>query len=120
VVPFRTETIQVAGAVASPHAFLYRKGTTVGEILHLAGGPTREADRGRIFVLRADGSIRGRNSGQSIFASDSAFDKLRLYPGDTVVVPEKAVHPSLMSQFMMMSQFLSQSSVSAMAANQLK
>jgi protein involved in polysaccharide export with SLBB domain len=120
VVPFHTETIQVAGAVASPHAFLYRKGATVGEILHLAGGPTREADRGQIYLLRADGSIRGRNPGQSIFASGSDFFKLRLYPGDTVVVPEKIVHPSLLSQFMMMSQFLSQSSVSAMAANQLK
>ena len=120
VVPFHTETIQVAGAVASPHAFLYRKGATVGEILHLAGGPTREADRGQIFVLRADGSIRGRNPGQSIFASDFDFYKLRLYPGDTVVVPEKTVHPSLLSQFIMMSQLLSQSSVSAMAANQLK
>jgi protein involved in polysaccharide export with SLBB domain len=120
VVPFQTETIQVAGAVASPHAFLYRKGATLGEILHLAGGPAREADRSRIFVLRADGSIRGRNSGQSIFAADLDFYKLRLYPGDTVVVPEKAVHPSLMSQFMMWSQFLSQSSVSAVAAGQLK
>lgn len=120
VVPFQTETIQVAGVVSSPHAFLYRRGATVGAMLHLAGGPTREADRGRIFVLRADGSIRGRNPGQSIFASDFDFYKLRLYPGDTVVVPEKIVHPSFMSQFMMWNQFLSQSSVSAMAAGQLK
>jgi hypothetical protein len=57
---------------------------------------------------------------QSVFASDFDFYKLRVYPGDTIVVPEKIVHPSIVSQFMMLSQLLSQSSIGAVEASQLK
>jgi protein involved in polysaccharide export with SLBB domain len=120
VVPFPPETIQVTGAVSSPHAFLYRRGATIGGCLHLAGGPNREADRGRIFVLRADGSVTSRDTRQSVFASDFDFYKLRLYPGDTVVVPEKNVHPSAMNQFLIWTQFLSQFSLSALEVDLLK
>jgi hypothetical protein len=56
--------------------------------------------------------------GNSIFTDD--FEKLRLYPGDAVVVPEKDVHPSGLNQLMIWSQFLTQLSFTALEANQLK
>jgi hypothetical protein len=49
------------------------------DYLQRAGGPDREADRHRMFVLRADGSVVSR---QYANVAHSA-----IYPGDTIVVP---------------------------------
>jgi polysaccharide biosynthesis/export protein len=118
VVPFVPETIQVIGAVFNPHAFLYNHGARVGEYLHLSGGPNRIADRKRMFVLRADGSVVGHDMGNSMFEDD--FKKLRLYPGDAIVVPEKDVRPSNLNQIMIWSQLASQASLSALEVGTLK
>jgi protein involved in polysaccharide export with SLBB domain len=118
MVPFTPETIQVVGAVFNPHAFLFHRDARVGEYLRMAGGPNREADRRRMFVLRADGSVVGREMGNSIFESD--FVRLRLYPGDAIIVPEKDVHPSALNQLMIWSQFLSQLSLSSLELDVLK
>ncbi len=102
------------------NAFLYHgKNARVGDYLHLAGGPSREADRRRAFILRANGTVTPREAGQSIFAS-SSFDKLRLYPGDSIVVPEKNVRPSTLSQILGWSQFISGYSIDALLVNSLK
>ena len=37
--------------------------------------------------MRANGTVISRNAGRPIFAA--SFDSLPLYPGDTVVVPER-------------------------------
>jgi polysaccharide export outer membrane protein len=118
VVPFVPETVQVVGAVFNPHAFLYDEDAKVGEFLRLAGGVTRVADRKRMFVLRADGSVVGHGMSNSIFEGD--FDKLHLYPGDAIVVPEKEVRPSALNQLMIWSQFMSQMSLNTLEISTLK
>jgi protein involved in polysaccharide export with SLBB domain len=118
VVPFAPETVQVVGAVFNQQAFLYANGARVAQYLHMAGGPNRDADRRRMFVMRADGAVVGHEMGNSIFTDD--FEHLRLYPGDAVVVPEKNIHPSGLNQLMIWSQFLTQLSFTALEANQLK
>jgi protein involved in polysaccharide export with SLBB domain len=105
VVPFTPETVQVIGAVFNPHSFLYHDGATVGEYLRLAGGPTRDADKKRIFVLRADGSVISHDSVSGAFSE--GFAKLRLHPGDSIVMPEKDVHPSANSYALAWAQALS-------------
>ena len=119
VVPSMTATIQVIGAVFNQNAFLFRGNGKVADYLHWAGGPTREADRGRAFILRANGTVTPRETGQSIFAA-SSFDKLRLYPGDSIIVPEKNVRPSTLSQILGWSQFVSGYSMDALLVNSLK
>ena len=117
-VSFAPETIQVVGAVFNQHAFLYSDSAKVGEYLRLAGGPNRDADRKRMFVLRADGSVISHSTSGSGFGSD--FEKLRLYPGDAIVVPEKNVHPSMLNQLMIWSQLMEQLSLNSMEVNSLK
>jgi protein involved in polysaccharide export with SLBB domain len=117
-VPSMPATIQVIGAVLNQNAFLYRNGARAGNYLHLAGGPNRDADRGQIFILRADGSVTGHNVGQSIFSS--GFNSVRLYPGDTVVVPEKNIGPGAMREFLSWSQMFSQLALGAAAIDVLK
>jgi hypothetical protein len=71
-----------------------------------------------MFLLRADGSVIPYPSGGGIFESN--FYKLRLYPGDAVVVPEKDVHPSLMNQVMIWGQLMSGLSLNAAEVQLLK
>jgi protein involved in polysaccharide export with SLBB domain len=119
VVPSQPATVQVIGSVFNQNAFLYRRNARVDDYLHLAGGPIREADNKRAFILRANGTVTPRDVGQSFFAS-SNFDKLRLYPGDSIVVPERSVHPSALSQILGWSQFISGYSMDALLVNSLK
>lgn len=119
VIPAIPSTIQVIGAVFNQNAFLYHRGARAGEYLRYAGGPTREADRGQTFILRADGSVFSRGEKQSIFASGS-LDNARLYPGDTIVVPEKMVRPSALREAAGWTQLLSQLSLSAAALDVIK
>jgi protein involved in polysaccharide export with SLBB domain len=118
VVPFVPETIQVVGSVFNPHAFLAGPDARVGAYLHLAGGPNRDADRKRMFILRADGSVVTHENGTSLW--DSEFNKLRLYPGDAVIVPERNVRPSGLNQIMVWSQLMSELSLNSLALNALK
>jgi protein involved in polysaccharide export with SLBB domain len=119
LIPPAPSTVQVIGSVFNQNAFLYHRGARVSEYMHLAGGPAREADRGQMFVLRADGSVVSRGEKQSVFAS-SGFDDLRLYPGDTIVVPEKMVRPSSLRELMNWTEMMSQFSLSAAAVNVIK
>jgi len=119
VIPSRPSTIQVIGAVFNQNAFLCEKNATVGRYLRLAGGPAREADRNQIFVLRADGSVVRRGNGFSIFDS-SKLDDVRLYPGDTIVAPEKIVRPSGIRELTEWTQIMSQLSLSVAALDVIK
>jgi polysaccharide export outer membrane protein len=119
VVPSKPSTIQVIGAVFNQNAFLYRPDARVDGYLHFAGGPTREADRAQAFVLRANGSVLSRAARQSVFAS-SDFESVHLYPGDTIVIPEKMIRPSALRTFGVWTDMLYQYSLSAAALNAVK
>jgi len=59
----------------------------VADYIRLAGGPRKDGDKGREFVIRADGSIVGRQQQHTL--TSRGFDTLRLMPGGSIVVPEK-------------------------------
>jgi hypothetical protein len=79
VVPRVPANVTVEGQVYNANAFVYQDGQHMIDYLQRAGGPDREADRKRIFILRADGSVV---SHQYANVSHSP-----MYPGDTIVVP---------------------------------
>ena len=58
-----------------------------------AGGSTAAANRKEIFVIRANGSVVGRRSGEWY---DRDVLSTRLQPGDVVVVPQKIIGASLL------------------------
>ncbi len=79
IIPRRTEVAYVVGEAASPFAaFKVGGGTTVRDLLGLAGGPTPNADTGHIRLLKADGRI-----------VDSWVSRKVVEPGDAVLVPQK-------------------------------
>ena len=87
VVPKRPDYVMVTGQVFSPTAVSYRPGKSAKWYLSQAGGPTTLANKSDVFVIRADGSVVGTRKG--LWAGESLSTTLE--PGDTVVVPEKAI-----------------------------
>jgi polysaccharide export outer membrane protein len=87
LVPFRPATVGVIGSVYNNGAFVYKPGKTAADYLRLAGGARRDGDKGREFVIRADGSTVSRQQHHGSISHN--FDNLRLMPGDSIIVPQK-------------------------------
>lgn len=79
VVPRMPSNINVQGQVYSANAFVYTPSQHVINYLKRAGGPDRQADKHRIFILRSDGSVVSRQ-----YAN---VEHAPIFPGDTIVVP---------------------------------
>ena len=99
VVPKRPSIVMVSGQVFNPTAVSYRPGKSAKWYLGQAGGPTTLANKKAIFVIRADGSVIG--SQKTLFLGDPLSASLQ--PGDTVVVPEKALGGGLQWQSVLLT-----------------
>lgn len=86
-IPKTPSYVMVTGQVFNPTAVSYRPGKSAQWYLGQSGGPTQLANKKAIFVIRADGSVIGASQG--LWSGESLNSQLR--PGDTVVVPEKAI-----------------------------
>jgi len=113
VVPFRPATVEMLGAVYNKNSFLYRREQRVDDYLKRAGGPTRDADTARMFVIRADGSVISKQSVKRLW--NGGFASLRLLPGDAIVVPERLSHGSFLKGLRDWSQVFSQFALGAAA-----
>ena len=117
-IPPRQSTVQVSGAVYNRSAFRYQPNRRLMAYLSDAGGATREADRKRIFVIRADGTVVSRQSHGNL--GHGSFEKLKLLPGDAIVVPEKLRISSKMANIMQATQFASQTALTAAALSVIR
>ena len=86
-VPSTPATVTVIGDVYSQGSFLREPAKTVSSYLRNAGGPTRDADKGRIFVVRANGGVVNKDTSNTFWAG--GFDGMILMPGDAIIVPEQ-------------------------------
>jgi protein involved in polysaccharide export with SLBB domain len=91
IVPKAPSYVMVTGQVFNPTAVSYRPGKSAKWYLGQSGGPTQMANKKAIFVIRADGSVIGSKDSPWSGSSLGAV----LHPGDTVVVPEKAIGPGV-------------------------
>jgi protein involved in polysaccharide export with SLBB domain len=91
-VPKRPGFVLVSGQVYNASAITYVPGKEASWYLRRAGGTNDVANRKEIFVIRANGSVIGRRSGEWYGANVLAT---RMEPGDVIVVPEKIIGGSL-------------------------
>jgi protein involved in polysaccharide export with SLBB domain len=91
-VPKRPGFVLVSGQVYNASALTYVPGKEAGWYLRRAGGTNEVANRKEILVIRANGSIIGRRSGEW-YGPDVL--STRLEPGDVIVVPQKIIGGSL-------------------------
>jgi protein involved in polysaccharide export with SLBB domain len=112
VVPRIPATVSVEGQVYSANSYVFQPGRKERDYLRQAGGPDREADKRRIFILRADGSVYSSQYGP--------VERATLFPGDTVVVPPQLEHRSIMRNLLDISTIISGFGLGAAAINVLK
>ena len=117
-VPSRPAVVNVVGDVYNQGSFLQQPGKTVASYLRNAGGPTREADKGRIFVVRANGGVVSKDAASGFWSG--GFDSMVMMPGDTVVVPEQLNRGSFIRGVKDWSQVLANFGLAAAAINVLK
>ncbi|MEO8726460.1 MAG: SLBB domain-containing protein [Acidobacteriaceae bacterium] len=117
-VPLKLDTVQVLGAVYNENAFRYRPGKRLSNYLNIAGGPTREADSRRIFILRADGTVVSRQQHTGLFSS--GLDSMDILPGDAIVVPTQFKTGSVLRGIRDWSQVFAQFALGAAAVNVIR
>jgi len=103
-------TVGVFGAVYRPGSFEVNRARRVRDYLELAGGPQRVADKGEIFVVRANGSVVTRRRGGL---------NQRALPGDVVFVPIRTQGSTFWARFRDISQFLFGAGLTAAAISGL-
>ncbi|HVZ35955.1 MAG TPA: SLBB domain-containing protein, partial [Polyangiaceae bacterium] len=82
IVPPLRQYVAVLGEVQSPTSHVWRRNLSRDDYLALSGGLTDKADKKRIYVVRADGSVVARQSGRWFSHAD-----VEMRPGDSIVVP---------------------------------
>lgn len=117
LVPATPATVNVLGATYNQNSFAFQPNLRVADYLREAGGPTRNADTGRLFVIRADGSVIPKRGFNPIARS---FEATILNPGDSVVVPEAIFRGSFLQGLRDWSQVFGQLALGAAAINVLK
>jgi protein involved in polysaccharide export with SLBB domain len=85
-IPKRPNFVLITGQVYNPAAIGYTSGKPAQWYLRQAGGPNESANKKRIFIVRANGSVLA-GSGEGLW-HEGVLDA-RLQPGDTLVVPER-------------------------------
>lgn len=83
--PSYENRVFVIGAVRAPGAFDFNQHYTLRQYLTLAGGTTTMAKNKKIKVVTSDG--------KSFAAKDANYERV-VNPGDTIIVPEKAIPSS--------------------------
>jgi len=83
IIPKRTEEITILGEVQSPTSHVFIAGLSRDDYIARSGGTTQNADKKRIYVVRANGDVlSGTHTGW--FRRTHAMN---MHPGDTIVVP---------------------------------
>ena len=115
ILPRVPETVSVDGAVYNQNSFLYDPHRRLGDYVKLAGGANRDADKGRAYVIRASGGVISKQYSSTL--RGNGFDSVKLYPGDTVVVPINLDKGKTLRTIVDIAQIVGQFGIAIAAAN---
>ncbi len=110
-VPSERDSISVIGEVNYSTSHLYREGISVDEYIDLSGGLKERAADDRIYIIKANGSVKIPNTGNWFAVNNSN----QLEPGDTIVVPLDAGHMDKLTLWSTATQILYQLGVAVAA-----
>jgi polysaccharide export outer membrane protein len=82
IVPRFQQEVTVIGEVQSATSHLYSPELSRDDYIGLSGGVTQRADRGKIYVVHANGSVVAAHGHRWFQSTD-----VKIKPGDTIVVP---------------------------------
>jgi polysaccharide export outer membrane protein len=125
-IPQKAHTVNVLGSVYNPSALIFEENRReLKYYLAKTGGPTDNAETDQMYIIRADGTVLSKEqaggswlgfswrSEDNRWTSGGSFETTALYPGDTVLVPQKLIRPNYMRSFKDITQVLYQIAVIA-------
>ena len=92
-IPPVTQEVIVTGEVFYPTSHLFERGRKLGSYVKMSGGATKKADENRIYIVRADGSVKSQSGTAFEFDNEdgtpwfNVVGKDEIRAGDTIVVP---------------------------------
>jgi polysaccharide export outer membrane protein len=110
-VPRFQQQVTVIGEVQTATSHLYNPKLSRDDYIALSGGVTRRADRGKIYVVRASGSVVAAGGSRWFEHNGSVTIK----PGDTIVVPLDTEHIPALPLWTQVSQILYNIAVAVLA-----
>lgn len=114
-VPSKRDSISVIGEVNYSTSHLYKSGVSVDGYIALSGGLKERAAEDRIYIIKANGSVKIPSTG-GWFAANNAE---QLEPGDTIVIPMDAGHMDKLTLWSTATQILYQLGVAVAAIGSL-
>ena len=112
-VPEFNQEIAVIGEVQYPASHLYDSDLNVEEYLERSGGMTLNADKKRIYIVRADGSVSMPSSSGFFRNADNSV----IQPGDTLVVPLDVTKMKPLTVWSEVTQVIYQLAIATAAVN---
>lgn len=94
-VPTTPSYVMVSGQVADQNVVVFREGLTVRKALAESGWVSAEADMSKAYIVRASGRLDSTEGKLGFLWFKPTILNYKLRPGDTVVVPSKAVKVSV-------------------------
>jgi protein involved in polysaccharide export with SLBB domain len=110
IVPKRRQDVMVLGEVQSASSHLFQPDLSRDEYVEQSGGATRQADRSKIYVVRADGSVVA-NQHHWLFGSGG----VDIHPGDAIVVPLDTERLPALPMWQAITQILYNTAIAAAA-----
>jgi hypothetical protein len=114
-VPRYQQQVTVIGEVQSTTSHLYNPKLSRDDYINLSGGITRRADRSKVYVVRASGSVVA-SGGSRWFESGS---DVPIKPGDTIVVPLDTEHIPALPLWTQVTQIIYNLAVALLAINSI-
>ena len=117
LVPVKSQVVTTLGEVQQNSSFIYQPNLSRDDYIALSGGLTHGADSKFIYVVHADGAIEVAKRSKLFGRLFVRRGKMKIQPGDTIVVP-LAVDPiSPLSLWSSVTQILYQSAIAVAAVN---
>lgn len=113
-VPQVPYAVSVSGEVQFPSSHMHEKNLQVVDYLNRSGGFTQNADKGRTFVVKANGSVMS-SGGNAWFGKARSANKIE--PGDVIVVPIDLKQTRFLENLTYGTQIIYQLAVAAAAVN---
>lgn len=115
-VPSRRNMISIMGEVQMATSYRYDHQRSVNDYINMSGGTRQKADRNRIYVVRANGSIEPHRQRRGWFSTSGSAD---LRPGDTIVVPLDTTYTDNLQLWAQVTGIMYNSAVALAAINSI-
>ncbi len=112
LIPKQSQEVTVLGEVQNATSHFYREGVGRDTYILQSGGLTARADKARIYVVRANGSVEAQQS-----AGWFGRGGVAIQPGDTIVVPLEADRIRPLTLWTSVTQILYNVAVAVAAVN---